>query len=218
MVTFGYKSKFSSILRACAAIGIGLVMIISTNATEMVVKIIAAFLFAAGVVTLAHGYTHRESGALSLMSINALVDVCLGLVLFFFPSQVAGLIITLIGIALLIFGALQVIVLMGTMSLLGSGIMSLVLSGAAIVCGFVLVFNPFSQAIMSIIAGAALITYGVSELMSAWRVDKAQKEYEIRYSQKEDESGSTDTGISTDGIADAKEVEYEKIDDEIDEQ
>ena len=63
MITFGYKSKFSSILRACAAIAIGAVMIISTNATETVVRVIAAFLFAAGLVSLLYGYTNRKSGA-----------------------------------------------------------------------------------------------------------------------------------------------------------
>ena len=47
MITFGYNNKFSTALRALAAIGIGLVMVFSTEATVNVVKIIAAFLFAA---------------------------------------------------------------------------------------------------------------------------------------------------------------------------
>ena len=157
MITFGYKSKFSSILRACAAIAIGAVMIISTNATETVVRVIAAFLFAAGLVSLLYGYTNRKSGAMSLLSVNAVVDIALGLVLFLFPTGVAHLITILIGIALLIFGLLQVIVLSGTLSLVGSGLYSVILSGLAVVAGIILVFNPFSQTIMSIIAGAALI-------------------------------------------------------------
>ena len=52
MITFGYNNKFSTALRALAAIGIGLVMVFSTEATVNVVKIIAAFLFAAGMVSL----------------------------------------------------------------------------------------------------------------------------------------------------------------------
>lgn len=214
MITFGYKSKFSSILRACAAIGIGMVMIVSTNATEMVVRIIAAFLFAAGVVSFAHGYRQKKDGAFPLMSINAVVDMVAGLLLYFFPTQVAGLITSFIGIALLIFGALQAVVLVSTMSLLGSGLMSLILSGAAVVCGFVLLFNPFSQAVMGVIAGAALIVYGISELLSTWRVDKAQKEYDIRFTRTEEEPESAGPGISTDGIYDAREVDYEKIDEQ----
>lgn len=215
MITIGYKSKFSSILRACAAIGIGLVMIVSTNATEMVVKIIAAFLFAAGLVSFVYGYVHRSGGVFSLMSVNAVVDMCAGLLLFFFPSQVAGFIISLIGIALLIFGLLQVIVLVSTMSLVRSGLTTVILSSAAVLCGFVLLFNPFSQAIMSLVAGSALILYGLSELISTWRVDKAQKEYEIRFTKTDDgQKDDSSQAISTLGIADAREVEYEKIDEQ----
>ena len=44
MITFGYNNKFSTALRALAAIGIGLVMVFSTEATVNVVKIIAACL------------------------------------------------------------------------------------------------------------------------------------------------------------------------------
>lgn len=218
MITFGYKSKFSSILRACAAIGIGLVMIISTNATEMVVRIIAAFLFAAGMMSLVYGYTKRKEGAFSLMSVNAVVDVVIGLLLFFFPAQVSHLIIYLIGFALLIFGLLQVLVLSGTLSLVGGGIFSLILSGAALVCGIVLVFNPFSQAIMGIIAGVALMSYGFSELLSAWRVNKAVEAYEIKFGKKdvepEAETVSEEITFTADSLSDAKEVDYEKVDEQ----
>ena len=55
MITFGYNNKFSSILRALSAIGIGGVMLFSNEATITVVKIIAAFLFAAGIVSFIYG-------------------------------------------------------------------------------------------------------------------------------------------------------------------
>ena len=117
MITFGYNSKFSSILRSLSAVAIGLVMVISTNATVAVVKIIAAFLFAAGVVSLIYGYINRKSGAMSLMSVNAAVDIVIGLLLYLFPTAVSGIIVTLIGVAILLFGILQLVVLTGTMSL-----------------------------------------------------------------------------------------------------
>ena len=81
MITFGYNNKFSTALRALAAIGIGLVMVFSTEATVNVVKIIAAFLFAAGMVSLGYGFAHRKSGAMALMSVNAVVDIVIGLLL-----------------------------------------------------------------------------------------------------------------------------------------
>lgn len=225
MITFGYKSKFSSILRACAAAAIGLVMLINTDATVTVVKIVASFLFAAGVVTFAHGYVKRNTGALPLMSVNAVVDIVLGLLLFLFPHQVADFIPRLIGVALVIFGALQVIVLAGTLSLVGSGRGSMILSVVALVGGILLVFSPFSLAVMKVIAGVFLLVYGVSEALSMTRIMKAQEAYEVKFGQQNQggdssldaeqtayTSSTSGTKIDTSGISDAKEVEFTKED------
>ena len=172
MITFGYNNKFSTALRALAAIGIGLVMVFSTEATVNVVKIIAAFLFAAGMVSLGYGFAHRKSGAMALMSVNAVVDIVIGLLLFCFPNVVAGAIVTIIGIVILLFGILQLIVLGGTMSLVGMGGFSLILSILAVIGGITLLFNPFSERIMSVLAGIFLIFYGISELISMRRVSR----------------------------------------------
>lgn len=224
MVTFGYKSKFSSILRSCAAAAIGLVMLINTDATVTVVKIVASFLFAAGAVTFAHGYVKRSTGALPLMSVNAVVDIVLGILLFLFPNQVADFIPRLIGVALVIFGALQVIVLAGTLSLVGSGRASMILSILALVGGILLVFSPFSLAVMKVIAGVFLLVYGVSEILSMSRVTKAQEAYDIKFGRQgqfntdmeaEDvqyPSSADKTKLDTSGISDAKEVEFTKED------
>ena len=161
MITFGYNSKFSSILRSLSAIAIGLVMVVSTNATVTVVKIIAAFLFAAGVVSFIYGYVNRKNGAMTLMSVNAAVDIVIGLLLYLFPTAVAGVIVTLIGVAVLIFGIIQLIVLTGTMSLVGMGGFSLILCIFALIGGITLLFNPFSERVMSLLAGILLIVYGV---------------------------------------------------------
>lgn len=211
MITFGYKSKFSSLLRALAAVAIGLVMIFSNNATITVVKIISAFLFAAGVVTFAYGYYYRKNGGMSLMLVNSAVDVALGLLLFFFAPKVCTAIIVIIGLVLILFGGLQLIVISGTMSLIGGGVFSLVLSCLAILGGMALLFNPFGEMVMRIFAGVFLIVYGASEVFSMFRVSKAQKEYEIRFEKKEEPAGPVDVTSSLD---DAKEVEFREIDEQ----
>ncbi len=119
MITFGYKNKFSGVLRALAAIAIGLVMVCSTEATTNVVKIIAAFLFAAGLVSFAYGLAHKKEGVLNLMVINAGVDIVIGILLFIFPGAIANIIVTLIGIVIFIFGLIQIFALAGTASLAG---------------------------------------------------------------------------------------------------
>ena len=60
MFTFGYKTTLSSILRSLASIGIGLVMIFDNEASETVVKVVAAFLFASGLVSLVSSATRRR--------------------------------------------------------------------------------------------------------------------------------------------------------------
>ena len=114
-ITFGYKSNFNSVLRALVAIAIGLVMIVVNEATITVVQIIAAFLIAAGVVSIIRGIVKRNDGAMPLMLTNAIVDIVFGLLLFFYPQAVANLIVYFIGILLIIFGAIQLLALSGAM-------------------------------------------------------------------------------------------------------
>lgn len=209
MITFGYKNKFSGVLRALASIAIGLVMVCSTEATTNVVKIIAAFLFAAGLVSFAYGLAHKKDGVLNLMVINAGVDIVIGILLFIFPGAIANIIVTLIGIVIFIFGLIQIFALAGTASLLGSGIFSFILSGVALVGAAILIFNPFTERVMSILAGIFLICYGVNDLISTYRVSKAQKEYEIHFSSTESQDQS-----DMDGFGDVKDVDYKKIDEQ----
>ncbi len=211
MITFGYNNKFSSVLRALAAIAIGLVMVCSTDATTNVVKIIAAFLFAAGVVSFGYGFARRKEGAMSLMSVNAIVDIVIGVLLFCFPGWVAGAIVTIIGVVILVFGIIQILALAGTMSLLGSGLFSLILSGCAIIGGIMLIFNPFSERVMSIMAGILLIWYGIADLISMRRVTKAKAEYEIHFTEKNATDAKADIPA---GLEDVKDAEYHKVDEQ----
>ena len=212
MIIFGYKTRFSSVLRALSAIGIGLVMLLRTDATEVVVKIIAAFLFAAGVISFIHGWARRKEGALPLMGMNAAVDILLGLVLFFWPTFVAGFIVRAIGVVLILFGVLQFIVMSGTVSVLGTGLLPLLLSGVAVAIGVTLLFQPWENTVMGRLAGIALIYYGVTELLSARRVSRAKKEYDIRFAEKPKEEEKP-FRTTADTLALAKDAEYEKVED-----
>lgn len=212
MITFGYNNKFSSILRSLAAIAIGLVMVCATDATTTVVQIIAAFLFAAGIVSFAYGFANRKSGTFGLMTVNAVVDIVIGLILFLWPPFVAGVIVAIIGIVILVFGVIQILALAGTMSLLGSGGLNILLAFLAVAGGIVLIFNPFSERVMSILAGVFLIYYGITDLISMRRVSKAKKEYEIHFTETRADPDSTiDVDDDFDGI---KDVDYHKIDEQ----
>ena len=212
MFTFGYTTSFSSILRALASIGIGLVMIFDNEASVTVVKVIAAFLLASGVVSLLYGFIRgKREGVLPLMAVNSVVDLILGLLLFLNPVWVAGFIVTLIGIVLILLGGIQLLALAGTLSLLGAGFSTLILSICAVIGGAFLLFNPFGERIMSICAGSFLLLYGVSELISSWRIRKAKEAYEVRFNAPDEPQSGQDV-IETSGLDDAKEVNYTKVD------
>ncbi len=214
MILFGYKTKFSSILRALSAIGIGLVMLLRTDASVVVVRIIAVLLVVAGIVSFIHGYVKRKEGALPLMSVNAGVDILLGLVLFFWPGAVAGFIIAAIGVVLIIFGILQFVVMSGTVSLLGAGFLPLCLSALAVIGGVTLLMNPWENTVMSRLAGIALIYYGITELLSTHRMVKAKEAYEIQFAEKKE--AQQPSSAPTDYLETATDVSYEKVEDEAD--
>ena len=193
MITLGYKTKFDSVTRAAAAIGIGLVMVFGGNAPSLIYGLVKS----------------KENGVYQLLLINAGLDIALGLLLFFNPQWIAGVIVYAIGIVLILFGGLQLIALAGAMSLLGAGFSSLLLSVLAVVGGAFLLFNPFTINVMSIIAGCLLIVYGVAELISAFRMQKAREEFEIRRAGMPSGPNVRETGSTS--LADAKEVTYEKI-------
>lgn len=211
MITFGYKNKFTGPLRALTAIAIGIVMVISrTNALELAVQIIAAFLFASGIVSLIVGYRQRKNGTMGLMGFNAAVDIILGLLLFMFPGFVAGLLIYLIAFVLICFGFFQLLGLGSASRVVKLGLWSYVLPFIVLAAGIFLMTRPsFLGEAIGVVAGAALIVYGVSELFSSWKMRKAIDEYEIRQTRPQESAAQDDTTVTV-----VKDVDYEKVEEQ----
>ena len=174
MITFGYRNKFTGPLRALTAIAIGIVMVASrTNALELAVQIIAAFIMASGVVSLIVGYKHKTDGTFGLMGFNGILDIVLGLALFSFPGIAAGLLIWLIAFVLIGFGLFQLFGLIGASRALGLGFGSFVLPILVLLAGFFLIARPaFLGEAIGVVAGVCLILYGTSEIFSSWKMRK----------------------------------------------
>ena len=174
MITFGYRNKFTGPLRALTALAIGIVMVVSrTNALELAVRIIAAFIIASGVVSLVVGYKHKTNRTFSLLGFNGVLDLVLGVLLFSFPEVAAGLLIWLIAFVLIGLGLFQLFGLLGASRVLGLGIGSFVLPVLVLMAGFFLIARPaFLGEAIGLVAGVALILYGTSELFSSWKMRK----------------------------------------------
>lgn len=207
MITFGYKGRFNGPLRAMTALAIGVVMVVSkTNALNLAVRIIAAFLVASGVVSLAVGYRNRQNGAFSIMAFNTVVDIILALLLFIFPGFFANLLVYLIAFALICFGIFQLVSLASANRVFGMGVFAFILPVLVLISGVFLIMNPsFLGSAVGIVAGVALIIYGISELLSSWKMKKAIDEYEIKYPSEKNKQ-------KEDPLQGIKDAEYEKVD------
>lgn len=212
MITFGYKNRVNGPLRAIAAIGVGIVMVANPDeAMTVLVKIIAAFFMASGLVSLFFGFREKKGGALPIMSFNAGVDILLGIALFAFPGFVANFIIYLIGFVLLTLGLVQIIALVSARRIIAVGLWAFLLPVLVAFVGGFIIFNPFAAPVMSTIAGASLIVYGASELFSSWKMKKAIDEYEIHRASPQD---SGETAGDSGSFQEIKDVDYEKVDEQ----
>ena len=210
MFTFGYGSKISGPLRALIALAIGVMMVLRPeNALTTVVKVIAAFVLASGLVSLIVGLKNRKDGSLPLMSFNAVVDIIIGIVLFSASGFVAKFIIYLIGFVLLGFGIMQILALVSAKRVMGLGLGAFILPIAVTLVGGFLLFNPFAESVMVMIAGAAIIVYGASELLSSWKMKKAIDEYEIHQAPAQEQPSMPENTLDN-----IKDVEYEKVDEQ----
>lgn len=208
MITLGFRNKFGGWLRSITAIVLGIIMVSNPGTSLLiVVKVLAAFLIASGIVSLVYGIINRQRGALALMVTNAVVDIAIGVILFIFPKEVASFMLILIGILVLIFGIMQIIVLISASKVVNNGIFVYIMPALCIIGGALLLFRPFSSiSALVLLAGIAVLIYGVSEFIATWRINRAMKAYETAAS---DNSGQTGNDMS-----EAKDVDYEKVEDD----
>lgn len=189
MITFGYKSRFTGPLRALTALAVGLVMVVNkTNALNLAVQIIAAFIIASGFVSLLVGYKNRDNGAFPLMATNTVVDILIGIALFSFPAFFANLLVFLIALVLMGFSLFQLLSLASANRVMGVGVTAFVLPAIVFVCGLFLMLKPaFLGSAIGTIAGISLIIYGISELLSSWKMRKAIDQFERKDGQVDEQ-------------------------------
>ncbi len=191
MITFGYNSRFSAPLRALLFIALGVLMILAkADAMELVVKVVAAFVLATGLVSFFLGYKKKADGTMPLSTVGAVTNIVIAVLLFVFSKGVAGFISYLLGFVLLGFGIFQITVLASVRKSVKVGFGAYVIPLVVALVGLFIIIWPkaLGQSI-GLVAGIALIAYGISEFVAAFKV-----------------SSATDP--------DAKDVDYEKVDEQ----
>ena len=207
MYTFGYSNRLNGPLRAVIAMAVGVIMIVfSEDALNIVVKIIAALLLASGIVSLSVGLKKRNDSTSKLMNFNAVVDIVIAVLLFIFNDWVSTLIISLVGVVLLLFGLFQIFAMISANRVMRLGFSPFIMPVVVTLVGGFIAFNPLAKEVMTMVAGGALLFYGITELISSRRMKKAMDEYEVR--QAEVRPAEPEEAVVV------KDVEYEKVDDQ----
>ena len=209
MITFGYNSRFSSPIRALLVVALGALMIFTkADAMQMVVRIFAAFVLAAGIVSIWVGFKQKKEGTMPLSFFNGLVNLVIAGLLFTFAPFVSKFVSYLLGFALSGFGIYQLSVLVGMRKSVKVSIMAYLLPVLVTVAGLLIFFYPgFFGKSLGLIAGIALIVYGASDLLSAFKMKSVKA--------AEQAASTAETPAETQSeVVEAKEAEYEKVDEQ----
>lgn len=182
MITFGYKSRFSGPIRALLFIALGLLMILSkTNAMELIVKIIAAFIFASGLVSLVVGLRRRAEGTMPIFGFNSILNIVLAILLFSFAGPASRLISYLIGFVLFGFGLFQSTILLSALRPIKTALVAMIVPVLVMFAGAFIFFCPdVIGESLGLVAGIALLLYGISDLFASFRMRKYVSEDEAQ--------------------------------------
>lgn len=218
MITFGYKKHFESIARAFIAIGLGVCLFIfKVDAIETVVRIIGIAILFAGVISIAPMLGKKDTkvkqnklGTVIGWTTCGIATV-IGLIVALKPLWFTKLFIFLLAGAIIVFCVIQLMALISAMQLIETNPLPLVLSGAALVGGIVVMFFGAGQVICYII-GVLLVIYGISELIAMPKIKKAEEIYIIKYGPAKEATEAAPqaepSGLLITGVKDA---DYEEV-------
>ena len=177
-ILYSITNRTYSAIRGILLLILGLALLIwPESMLNFIVKIIAAFLIAIGVVTLyfsvKESKAEKVSGEKDLLksfaSLNIAIYLFFGVLIFIFPAFFVSILVFLFGAILLLLGIGQLVnlVLSGRHVKL-SGYLYIV-PVVVTICGIILFFQPFTaKNVLTMFFGGCLAVYGVEEVLSSW--------------------------------------------------
>lgn len=192
MITFGYKTPWSGIIRSVASLGLGILAVAYPgNVIPLLVQIFAAVLFVYGCGMMIYAFTHRQDRSFSLWLSNSIIEIVVAVLVFIFAGFIANIAVKLIGLLLLLSGIYQVIALISAERASRFGFWFFILPVVEAIGGGMLMFaSQLFTSGVGIIVGVALIVSGLSELLSSAKVYRIQKKL-AETSKTEEEQEAT---------------------------
>ncbi len=177
MITFGYKTPWSGLVRAFASLGLGILAVAYPgDVLPLIVEIFAIVLGVYGVGMVIWAITHHKEKSFSMWLSNGIIEIALSVLVFIFAGYIANIAVKLIGLVLLLAGIYQVIVLISAERVLRFGFWFFLLPVVEAGLGAVLMFASqlFTETV-AVIVGVALVVSGISELVSSIKIMMIQK-------------------------------------------
>lgn len=194
MITFGYKTPWSGIVRSVASLGLGVLAVAYPgNVIPLLVKIFAVVLGVYGCGMLAYAFVHKNEKSFGLWLSNSLIEIVVAVLVYVFAGFIANIAVKLIGLLLLASGLYQIIALISAERTSRFGFWFFALPVIEAIAGGTLMFASqlFTNGV-GIIVGIALIVSGLSELSSSLKVYRIQKQFRDD-SAAEDQDASVKT-------------------------
>lgn len=180
MITFGYKTPWSGLIRSVASLGLGVLAVAYPgNVIPLLVKIFAVVLGVYGCGMLVYAFAHKGDKSFGLWLSNSIIEIVVAVLVYIFAGFIANIAVKLIGVLLLASGLYQIIALVSAERASRFGLWFFLLPVVEAIAGGTLMFaSQLFTSGVGIIVGVALIVSGISELFSSLKVYKIQKQFQ----------------------------------------
>ncbi len=170
--------KSNIIVQAVLSIIVGLLLMFWPGITIVTVLYLVGFIFAImGIASLINYFKAPESARITGMLATGVFFCVLALIVFFFPQVIAGFFSVILGIILVICGAVSAARSMELRRYGGnSWIASIILSVLIAIGGVVIIANPFQTTALLVFAlGLIIASNGIVDLIIEAQLRKALK-------------------------------------------
>lgn len=180
MITFGYKTPWSGLIRSVASLGLGVLAVAwPGNVIPLLVKIFAVVLGVYGCGMLVYAFAHKGDKSFGLWLSNSIIEIVVAVLVYIFAGFIANIAVKLIGVLLLASGLYQIIALVSAERASRFGLWFFLLPVVEAIAGGTLMFaSQLFTSGVGIIVGVALIVSGISELFSSLKVYRIQKQFQ----------------------------------------
>lgn len=180
MITFGYKTPWSGLIRSVASFGLGVLAVAYPgNVIPILVMIFAVVLGVYGCGMLVYAFAHKGDKSFGLWLSNSIIEIVVAVLVYIFAGFIANIAVKLIGVLLLASGLYQIIALVSAERASRFGLWFFLLPVVEAIAGGTLMFaSQLFTSGVGIIVGVALIVSGISELFSSLKVYKIQKQFQ----------------------------------------